>query len=92
MKHLQKIYELLKLQFNLYEKVVSPLEILIKFDERFKVASFPFFISFFNLLSGAFSIIKNIIALSSLFKFPVKLIFCNAFGPPSLLFFEIGII
>ena len=36
---------------NLRRKLVSSLKFLIKFDERFKVISVPFFISDFNLLS-----------------------------------------
>ena len=36
---------------NLHRKLVSSLKFLIKFDERFKVISVPFFISDFNLLS-----------------------------------------
>ena len=36
---------------NLCEKLVSSLELPIRFDERFKVTSVPFFIAEFNLLS-----------------------------------------
>ena len=36
---------------NLWEKLVSSLELPITFDERFEVTSVPFFIPSFNLLS-----------------------------------------
>ena len=39
---------------NLHEKLVSSLEFPIKFYERFKVTSVPFFITDFNLLSCKF--------------------------------------
>ena len=35
---------------NLCGKLVSSLELAIKFDERFKVTSVPFFVADFNLL------------------------------------------
>ena len=35
---------------NLYGKLLSSLQFLIKTDERFKVTSVPFFIPDFNLL------------------------------------------
>ena len=54
MSHLQSLHEFLKLVLvnnNFCEKLVSSLELPIKFDERFKVTSVPFFMSDFNLLS-----------------------------------------
>ena len=36
---------------NLFGKLVSSLKFRIKFDERFKVTTVPFFIADFNLLS-----------------------------------------
>ena len=58
MNHFQKLYEFLKLNItcvllnnNLCGKLVSSLERPIKFDERFKFTSVPFFIVDFNLLS-----------------------------------------
>ena len=36
---------------NLFGKLVSSLEFPIKFDERIKVTSVPFFVPDFNLLS-----------------------------------------
>ena len=55
MNHLQKLYKFFKtcvsVNYNLCAKLVSSLEFLIKFDERFKVTSVPFFISDFNLLN-----------------------------------------
>ena len=39
---------------SLCEKLVSSLDLLIKFDERFKVASVPYFTVEFNLLSCEF--------------------------------------
>ena len=51
MNHLQKLFETCVLvSNNLCEKLVSPLELSIKFDERFKVTSVPFCIVDLNLL------------------------------------------
>ena len=50
-----KVLRILKacvlVNYKLYQKSVSLLELSITFDERFKVPSAPFFIPDFNLLS-----------------------------------------
>ena len=58
MNYSQKLYKTLKHKYpylsvnnDLCGKLVSPLELLITFDGRFKVISVPFFIPDFNLLS-----------------------------------------
>ena len=45
----QKLYEVLKLECRFHHFVLVPLELPIKFDERFKVISVPFFITDFSL-------------------------------------------
>ena len=55
MNHLQKLYESLKLVYQLtiiyVVKLVTLLELPATFDERFEVTSVPFLIPDFNLLS-----------------------------------------
>ena len=55
MNHFQQLYQVLKLVYHfnnsLCGKLVSLLESPIKFGERFKVTSVPYFVSDFNLLS-----------------------------------------
>ena len=50
-KALQSLEILVLVRNNLCRKLVSSLELSIKFDERFKVISIPFFILNFHLLS-----------------------------------------
>ena len=60
MNFLEKLYEainrgsyyhFLSVYYDLCGKLISPLESLITFDERFKVTSVPIFIPDFNLLN-----------------------------------------
>ena len=50
-KALQTRYNYVLVNDNLRGKLVPSLQFRIKFDERFKVISVPFFIPDFNLLS-----------------------------------------
>ena len=49
----QSVYQLARVSVNnnLCRKLVSSLNFLVKFDERFKVTSVPSFVADFNLLS-----------------------------------------
>ena len=50
-KALQTLRSCLSVNNNLCRKLVSLLESPMTFDERFNVASVPFFIPYFNLIS-----------------------------------------